>query len=137
MYVQRLIFDGYIGYSRKHGIPSDIDAIIYSEKLKSYALLEVKEKDISKRPPQGFGMDVERIADLSKLKSSTQIPIYCIVKQIDNQKDRNFLPWKIIELDSFKKNLAKLTIQGGSGMGFENGQYPTQICPYEHFKDLN
>lgn len=36
-----------------------------------------------------------------------------------------------------KKNLAQSTIQGGSGMGFENGQYPTQICPYEHFKDLN
>lgn len=136
LYVQRLIFDGYIGYSREHGIPSDIDAIIYSKKLKTYALLEIKEKDKSKRPPQGFGMDVERIADLSKLKSSTGFPIYYIVRQIDNQKDRNFLSWKIIELDNFKKNLASSTIQGGSGMGFENGQYPTQICPYEYFKDL-
>ena len=136
LYVQRLIFDGYIGYSREHGIPSDIDAIIYSEKLKTYALLEIKEKDKSKRPPQGFGMDVERITDLSKLKSSIGLPIYYIVRQIDNQKDRNFLSWKIIELDNFKKNLAKSTIQGGSGMGFENGQYPTQICPYEYFKDL-
>ncbi|MBJ9948532.1 hypothetical protein I5729_05330 [Acinetobacter bereziniae] len=137
LYVQRLIFDGYIGYSREHGIPSDIDAIIYSEKLNTYALLEVKEKDKSKRPPQGFGMDVERIADLSKLKSSTGLPIYYIVREVDNQKDRNFLSWKIIELDNFKKNLSQSTIQGGSGMGFENGQYPTQICPYEHFKDLN
>ncbi|HDU8435161.1 TPA: hypothetical protein RG027_003049 [Acinetobacter baumannii] len=136
LYVQRLIFDGYIGYSREHGIPSDIDAIIYSEKLKTYALLEIKEKDKSKRPPQGFGMDVERITDLSKLKSSIGLPIYYIVRHIDNQKDRNFLSWKIIELDNFKKNLAKSTIQGGSGMGFENGQYPTQICPYEYFKDL-
>lgn len=137
LYVQRLIFDGYIGYSREHGIPSDIDAIIYSAKLNTYALLEVKEKDKSKRPPQGFGMDVERIADLSKLKSSTGLPIYYIVRQIDNQKDRNFLSWKIIELDKFKKKLSQSTIQGGSGMGFENGQYPTQICPFEHFKDLN
>lgn len=136
LYVQRLIFDGYIGYSRQHGIPSDIDAIVYSEKFKSYTLLEVKEKDVSKTPPQGFGMDVDRIADLTMLKTSTQLPVYYIVKQIDNQRDRNFLSWKIIELDKFKKNLTQLTIQGGSGMGFENGQYPTQICPYIHFMDL-
>lgn len=137
LYVQRLIFDGYIGYSRQHGIPSDIDAIAYSQKLKTYTILEIKEKDISKRYPQGFGMDVERITDLTKLKSSTRLPIYYIVRQIDNQKDRNFLSWKIIELDKFKKNLSQSTIQSGSGMGFENGQYPTQICPYGHFKDLN
>ena len=136
LYVQRLIFDGYIGYSRVHGIPSDIDAIAYKPDTQSYTLIEVKEKDLSKMHPQGFGMDISRIKDLTDLSTATGLAISYVVKRIDNQKDRNFLEWKIISLQNFINHLQDRTIQGGSGMGFENGHYPTQICPYQYFKDL-
>lgn len=136
LYVQRLIFDGYIGYSRIHGIPSDIDSIAYNNTKGSYSILEIKEKDLSKRHPQGFGMDVPRIEDLSLLTNKTNLPVFYIVRQVNNQIDRNFISWKCINLSNFKKNLPEHTIQGGSGMGFENGSYETKICPYDYFKDL-
>lgn len=136
LYVQRLFFDGFIGYSREHGIPSDIDSIVFSKKSNSYFLLEIKEKDISKRPPRGFGMDTDRINDLTILKHLTGLDIFYIVRQIDNQTNRNLVAWKIINLHDFSTNLSETTLQGGSGMGIKNGQYPTRICPYEYFKDL-
>ncbi|OYQ79325.1 hypothetical protein B9T11_08805 [Wohlfahrtiimonas chitiniclastica] len=134
LYVDRLIFDAFIGYSRSHGIPSDIDSIVYSTKQNKYSLLEIKEKDLSKRAPQGFGMDVERINDLEMLSNQTTMSIYYVVRQIDNQKNRNFLAWKSINLKNFINNLPDKTIQGGSGMGFQNAQYPTKVCPIEYFK---
>ncbi|WP_440599786.1 hypothetical protein ACSF3O_15865 (plasmid) [Acinetobacter soli] len=136
LYVQRLIFDGYIGYAKVKGTPSDIDSIIFSESLKSYSLIEIKDKDLSKRYPQGFGMDLRRIDTLLRLSEITGWPTYYLVRHINNQHERKFLGWKIISIEKFNSKLASPVIQGGSGMGIPNGQYPTRICPFKEFKPL-
>ncbi|MEB6666335.1 hypothetical protein MXM33_04750 [Acinetobacter vivianii] len=136
LYVQRLIFDGFIGYSKIKGSPSDIDSIAFSIKFNSLVFIEIKEKDRSKRHPQGFGMDIGRINDLLNLEKITGWPAYYLVRQVNDQKARNFIGWKMISMQKFSKNLASSVIQGGTGMGFENGQYPTRICPFNMFKPL-
>lgn len=136
LYVQRLIFDGFIGYSKVKGSPSDIDSIAFSIKFNSLVFIEIKEKDLSKRPPKGFGMDIGRINDLLNLEKITGWPAYYLVRQVNDQKARNFIGWKMISIQKFSKNLADNVIQGGTGMGFENGQYPTRICPFNIFKSL-
>ncbi|HCA5183916.1 TPA: hypothetical protein MW242_003563 [Acinetobacter baumannii] len=136
LYVQRLIFDGYIGYAKVKGTPSDIDSIIFSESLKKYSLIEIKDKDLSKRPPQGFGMDLRRIDALLRLSEITGWPTYYLVRHINNQHERKFLGWKMISMEKFNSKLASPVIQGGSGMASPDGQYPTRICPVKEFKPL-
>ncbi|KXO78224.1 hypothetical protein AYL20_07560 [Acinetobacter venetianus] len=133
LYVQRLIFDGYIGFSKVKGSPSDIDSIIFSPQNNNFAFIEIKEKDLSKKPPQGFGMDLGRINDLLKLEQTTGWPAYYLVRHVNNQQERKFVGWRMISMNKFKSNLADSIIQGGTGMGFTTGQYPTQICPFENF----
>lgn len=133
LYVQRLIFDGFIGFGKIHGIPSDIDLIINAKVKNELIFLEVKEKDLSKGNPKGFGMDVPRIQAIVQLSSTTQIPVFYIVRQVNNQSDRLFLNWRYINMHVFKSHLNETLIEGGSGMGYENGSYPTQICPEKYF----
>jgi hypothetical protein len=135
LYFQRLIFDTLIGGPKVHGIPSDIDFIAYSHRRKRFVIIEIKEKDLSKREPKGFGMDIPRMNDLIKLQEKTEMPAFYIVREIADQKARKFLRWRSISLDTFSQNLGD-SIQGGSGMGFENGRYPTKVCPQRYFKRL-
>lgn len=133
LYVQRLIFDGYIGFGKVHGIASDIDLIIQAKNKTDLVFLEIKEKDLSKTPPVGFGMDVARIVALESISLKTGVDFHYVVREINNQKNREFVNWRYIEIKKFKEMLGSSIFQGGSGMGFENGEYPTQICPQEHF----
>ncbi|WP_343322075.1 hypothetical protein [Sphingobacterium multivorum] len=134
LYTQRLVFDGIIGLHHERGIPSDIDQIILSGKTGEHFFLEIKEKDLSKRPPIGFGMDIPRIEFFNTLKTAAGIETYYVIKHIKNQKGREFLKWRIISMTNFMKNCHRKPIEGGTGMRSIYSSNPTLICPEEFFK---
>ncbi|WP_334058024.1 hypothetical protein [Polaribacter sp. P097] len=133
IYVERLIFDGFLGFSKYRGIASDIDSI--SKKNGKFNFLEIKEKDLSKRNP-GFGMDTRRLENIKKLKKTYPINYYYVVKQVNNQYERKFKSWYYIEITDFiKKTLGNKKIEGGAGMS-NLGKNPTLICNQEYFKKI-
>lgn len=136
IYVDRLLFDGYIGFGREKGIPTDIDLIVESRNgVGDLQLLEIKEKDLSKRAPQGFGMDVSRSDDITNISHVTGLPYLYIVRRVDNQQDRNFLEWLTINMDVFANAINNVdVIEGGTGMRSINSSNPTKVCPYGKFK---
>ena len=134
VYVQRVFFDGFIGLRRRHGMLSDIDMITIRQNG-TMNFLEVKEKDLARNG--SFGMDVHRINELVMLSNVTQTPVYYIVKQINNQTDREFIAWRSIEIHSFNENAARHTVNGGFGMRNENSSNPTRLCLEEHFITIN
>ncbi|WP_316766082.1 hypothetical protein [Pedobacter frigiditerrae] len=135
IYVQRLVFDGYLGLKFQRGIPSDIDCILLSEKDQKLKFIEIKEKDLSKGVVKGFGMDLERINQLVSL-AKTGLPVFYVVRRIKEQKDRKFMEWRIIDILDFQKNLDKKIIEGGTGMRSLSSSNPTQVCDLKHFKVL-
>lgn len=147
----RYIFDylfGFLFFNR--GIPSDFDMIVnfpHPEK-KQYIIYEIKEKDPSKKNKNknnvvGFGMDIERINDYNTLiKWFPSFRFRYIVRQIDNQQDRNFVNWRSIDMQDFI-NIAISDPDGESG---GQGMLPkkeaskhvkTAICLLEKFKIIN
>lgn len=135
IYVQRLFFDGYLGFGVSRGIPGDIDQIIMDKKQAGkYIFIEVKEKDLSKTPPQGFGMDVRRIEDLQTISRKTGNEYLYIVRRVNNQRDRRFVEWLCIDIGNFSKHLSENVIPGGTGMRSEKSDNPTRICPYVCFR---
>lgn len=136
LYVQRLVFDGMIGFGRVRGIPSDIDGIFCAGGEPEY-FIEIKEKDLSKREPKGFGMDLERIRSLTKIAEVTGVPYYYLVRQVSSQSEREFVNWLWIDMKKFAAAVKDSeAIEGGTGMGFETGEYPTLVCPVENFTVL-
>ncbi|VTR47990.1 hypothetical protein [Sphingobacterium thalpophilum] len=134
LYLQRLVFDGYIGLQYERGKPTDIDQIVLSGKTDDYYLLEVKEKDLCKREPKGFGMDIERIGFFGDLKRQIGMETYYFIKQIKDQRTREFLQWRYITMTDFFKYCLKENVEGGIGMRSENSKNYTWICPENHFK---
>ena len=136
MYTTRLIFDGYIGFGKIKGIAADIDVIILKDG--NPVLCEVKEKDLSKRPPQGFGMDLHRIDDITHFSAETGLPSLYVVRHVDNQIDRKFVEWKMISMEDFCRHTkSSRVIEGGHGMRSEWSRNPTRVCPYRHFGDFD
>jgi hypothetical protein len=113
----RLLFDGFIGYGKTHGIPADIDLIMDSKNLHEILFLEIKEKDLSKRAPKGFGMDVDRIKSIRTLSLMTGTQVYYIVRQVNNQKERLFIKWRYINMFNFVSCLDDAVIEGGGWDG--------------------
>lgn len=135
LYVERLVFDGMIGFGRVKGIPSDIDAIV--KKNDRYTFLEIKEKDMSKKPPRGFGMDTGRIETLIRLQALTGIDYYYVVREVFDQNEREFKQWHIISMTKFVNVVQGLKeITGGTGMRSSTSHNPTKVCPIEYFKYL-
>jgi len=136
IYIERLFFDGYLNLTYVRGAPLDIDTFA-DGKEKGLCLLEIKEKDISKRDPKGFGMDLRRISSLSQLSEAFNAKAFYVVRQVNNQTDRKFISWKIISLEKFKEKIASSPIvNGGTGMRSESSINPTAVCEYEYFKEL-
>lgn len=135
LFMTRLILDGYTGFGKKKGKPSDIDLITKKNGL--YSLIEVKEKDLPKQAKKGFGLDVPRLNDFIRITEATGLPYYLIVREIDNQTDRNFKAWKYISIKDFAEDVSEQdTVTGGTGMRSVNSVNPTLICSYEKFKDI-
>ena len=136
LYIERFIFDGLIGFGRERGIPTDIDSIEIFEN--EFILLEIKEKDVSKRQPVGFGMDVRRIQQLKTICRRTSLPLTLVIRQVENQQDRTFMNYQAINFyEFFKRTKNTRHIDGGHGMRSEGSYNPTQICPLEFFYTLD
>jgi len=133
LYVERLVFDGYLGFGVERGIPADIDSIVRNSDGQ-YFMIEVKEKDRSKRAPIGFGMDDRRIKSLGRLQQLTGMSYWYIVREIDNQHSRNLTGWHSIGLNKFiQQTAAQKKIEGGTGMRSYGSSNPTRVCPLENF----
>lgn len=133
LYVDRLIFDGLLGFKKKRGIASDIDFV--SRKNEEFNFLEIKEKDLSKKTP-GFGIDTRRIKSIKKLKDTYSTNYYYIVKQVNNQKERKFISWHYIEIDKFiNKTINNKIIDGGLGMSNLSNN-PTLVCELKFFNKI-
>ncbi|MBI34189.1 MAG: hypothetical protein CMP67_02370 [Flavobacteriales bacterium] len=132
----RVILDYYIGYNYVRGIPVDIDLIV--KKNGKFSFLEIKEKDLSKRKPNGFGMDTRRLESMTSFANPLHIPYFYIVREIDNQKDRNFINWHYIDVNYFADLVTEYkTINGGTGMAVLGKNHPTKVCPKEKFTTID
>ena len=95
----------------------DFDSMIFHEG--NYVAIESKEKDpigkwIKKKvkgvekelieedqKKWAFGWDTRRFAWYRFLNHTTEITTWYLIREIDHQKTRNFVKWKIIELEKF------------------------------------
>lgn len=133
IYMNRLFFDGFIGYSVQRGKPSDIDFVLKRPDGK-FSLIEVKEKDLPKKHIEGFGLDVPRINDFTVIYESTQLDYFLVVRQINNQTERKFISWRKINIKDFKLGVeGSSKIKGGTGMRSIYSHNDTLICPLELF----
>ena len=133
LYASRYFFEGVIGFSR--GIPVDIDFFWWSGNM--WHMLEVKEKDLSKREPRGFGMDIRRIRHMRKLSRFLELPFLYVVRQVNNQTERLHMGWHYIEIEEFHAKTKDLApIEGGFGMRSTRSSNPTKVCPLAFFGDF-
>ena len=137
LYLTRLIFDGFIGFSHYRGIPSDIDCVVVDSRGR-LRLYEVKEKDLSKTKPVGFGIDVQRYHDCLGISLKTGLPYYYMVRHVDNQQERNFIGWKYISFAEFDAKMDPGDIKNGrTGMNTAgDGNNPTFMLGREFFHEL-
>lgn len=136
IYLDRLFIDGFIGFSKEKGKPSDIDLILLRPDG-HFRLMEVKEKDLPKKAKKGFGLDVPRIKDFIKIQDKSNIPYVLIIRHIDNQIDRNLIDWKYVLIDEFINDVkSEATVEGGTGMRSSHSSNPTLICSLNLFKNL-
>ena len=78
-----------------------------------------------------------RLADILEIQNKTQVPFYYIVKEVDNQTDRNFIAWRAISFTEFQKCCDVKNIkEGGAGMGSLSDSYPTVMVAFEKFKTM-
>jgi hypothetical protein len=135
LYVNRLFFDGFISLMRERGAPLDIDTFAPSSNGTGNTLLEIKEKDVSKRAPQGFGMDLRRIESLTRLEQAFNTPATYVVRRVNNQDERVFIEWLYIRMSDFRRKIEGTSvIEGGHGMRSVLSDNPTKVCDLKHFR---
>lgn len=136
IYFNRLIFDGLTGGTIEKGSPLDIDLFTCKTTSQKYSVIEVKEKDLSKSEPIGFGLDIRRISSLLKIEENLLMDAIYVVRQVDDQERRNFLNWKYISLMDFCENVDfNNKVVGGPGMA--DRETETVICPDNKFKTIS
>ena len=135
IYMDRLFFDGFIGFSKDKGKSSDIDLIVIRPSGE-YRFIEIKEKDLP-RSKQGFGLDVPRIKDMERIQEQSSIEYHLVVRHINNQKDRELIGWKYIAINDFINDVkGNKAVEGGTGMRSSNSSNPTLICSLNKFSNL-
>lgn len=137
-YLTRFILDGIFtrtDLNRKvqRGAPLDVDGFVFGTNNK-WNILEIKEKNLSAKGC--FGMDVRRINSLQKLAKEFSTKSFYIVRKINDQKNRDFVEWRIISMDKFEKFAKKNTVEGGTGMRRTSSSNPTKLCEESYFKYL-
>ena len=136
IYMNRLFMDGFIGFGKKKGKPSDIDMIIKNISGK-YSLIEVKEKDLPKRSKKGFGLDEPRLKDFLRISEKTGFDYYLVVRHINNQTDRELIGYKYISIKDFAEDVeGSESVIGGTGMRGISTVNETKICGYDLFHEL-
>ncbi|EKO3962960.1 hypothetical protein KW503_08175 [Vibrio fluvialis] len=138
LYVNRFVLDGLcavhgVNQEFQRGAPLDIDCFALG-KTGQWIILEIKEKNLSRNGC--FGMDIRRIDSLIKLQNSFSTSAFYVVRHIDNQEDRNFLGWKVIDMETFDRMASNRRVEGGHGMRGENTSNPTRLCKVNYFKEL-
>lgn len=134
-YVDRLIFDVLIGRRKVKGVPTDIDCIVRQPGTEQLVLIEVKEKDVARTIP-GFGLDEHRMQAMKQISDLTGLRYTLVVRHIRNQKDRAFIGWKRIEINTFMQHRHPVPVEGGKGMRSMDSHNPTYICPVWYFKEI-
>ncbi|MFS4469816.1 hypothetical protein [Chryseobacterium sp. T20] len=136
IYINRLFLDGFIGFGKKKGKPSDIDMIIKNQAGK-LSLIEIKEKDLPKKNKKGFGLDVPRLKDMLSISEETGLDYFLFIREINNQTDRKLLGYKFISIKDFASDVSDSeTVIGGTGMRSESTVNDTLICSYHLFRNL-
>lgn len=136
IYVNRLFLDGYTGFGKEKGKPSDIDMILRAP-CGAYRLIEVKEKDLPKQAKKGFGLDIPRLNDLLRIANETGLEYFLAVREINNQTERKLVAWKRINIKDFALNVrGNTSVTGGTGMRSETSVNETLICSYDLFRNL-
>jgi len=136
IYMDRLFLDGYIGFSKERGKPSDIDMILERPDGK-FVLIEVKEKDLPRGGKIGFGLDVPRLKDFIRIQESSITKYILIVRHVNNQTERELVGWKYIPITTFRNDVVnQRTVIGGTGMRGGNSINETLICSLDLFKDF-
>lgn len=118
---------------KQRGAPLDIDFFVKGNDDR-WLIFEVKEKNLSKN--DCFGMDLRRISSLLLLSETFKMNAGYVVRQIADQEEREFVDWKIINIKKFNAYASKFPVQGGFGMGPENGYNPTRLCKENYFRSL-
>jgi hypothetical protein len=133
IYCNRFMLDISLGDVNKGMI--DIDGIL--KENENYTLIETKEKDPIKDSSQPsdknkwfFGWDSRRLSWYLYLKLNLGFNTWYVIREVDNQTQRNFVGWRKINIDRFCQCTSWLSERAGGGGG------GTIVTPYIAFTDL-
>ena len=77
-----------------------------------------------------FGWDSRRIGWYMHLKMELGLDTRYVIREINNQTDRQFVKWKCIDMNMFRKCASWLAERAGGGGG------GTISAPYKAFVDI-
>ncbi len=133
VYCNRFVLDVELGEFSKGMM--DFDHIVIENG--NYIAVETKEKDpIGKREfPNDeskwhFGWDSRRIGWYMHLKMELGLETRYVIREINNQTDREFVKWKKIDMSKFQRCASWLAERAGGGGG------GTISAPYNAFVDI-
>jgi len=133
VYCNRFVLDVELGKYSKGMM--DFDHIV--KENGKYIAIETKEKDPigkSKFPEDEtrwhFGWDSRRIGWYMHLKMELDLDTRYVIREINNQTDRQFVKWKMIDMDRFRRCASWLAERAGGGGG------GTISAPYNAFVDI-
>jgi len=135
LYAERYAYD--VLHADRSGSGMDIDhiaifngkPIIVEQKAKDPAnKFKNKEIDEPATDPSKwkFGWDGRRVVWYLNLSKNSGLEVWYVIKELDNQRDRNEVGWKYVTLDGFSSQIEQ-------GMGLGN----TVLAPYLIFKNFD
>ncbi len=133
VYCNRYVLDVELGGHNKGMM--DFDLIVLEDR--KFVAIEIKEKDpMGKRDyptdesQWAFGWDSRRIGWYMHLKMELDLNTRYIIREVNNQTERNFLKWKKIDMDRFRRCASWLAERAGGGGG------GTISAPYNAFDNI-
>lgn len=133
VYCNRYVLDVELGGYNKGMM--DFDLIVIENG--KYIAIETKEKDpMGKRDfpnderQWAFGWDSRRIGWYMHLKMDVGLDTRYVIREVNNQTDREFVKWKKIDLERFRRCASWLAERAGGGGG------GTISAPYNAFDDI-
>ena len=133
VYCNRYVLDVELGEHNKGMM--DFDLIV--KENEKYVAIETKEKDpMGKRDfptdetKWAFGWDSRRIGWYMHLKLAINLDTRYVIREVNNQTERRFVKWKMIDMDRFRLCASWLTERAGGGGG------GTISAPYNAFVDI-
>jgi len=133
VYCNRYFLDIELGRFKKGMM--DFDHILVEDD--KFIAIETKEKDPIKdkkkpldKKQWAFGWDSRRIGWYMHLNKALDLDTRYVIREVNNQTERKFLKWKLIELEKFRRCASWLAERSGGGGG------GTISVPYEAFDDI-